>query len=46
MCDLDDPMDVVVYHRAMQSGCCGSHDEVYTDEETGRRFMVGFNYGH
>ena len=34
------------YERRREGGCCGSHDEEYLDEETGREFMIGCNYGH
>lgn len=34
------------YRRQQENGCCGRHDEVVTHPATGRRFLIGFNYGH
>jgi hypothetical protein len=34
------------YHRWQALGCCGSYDDEIVDRDTGRRFMIGFNYGH
>jgi len=33
------------YKSAKASGCCGFHDSVYTGPD-GRRYMIGFNFGH
>lgn len=34
------------YRNAVKHGCCGFADKEITHPETGRIFMVGFNYGH
>jgi hypothetical protein len=34
------------YQQRMDRGCCGFHDEYWTDKETGREFAIGCNFGH
>lgn len=34
------------YRRAENDGCCGFFDEVFTNPETGRSYLIGFNFGH
>lgn len=34
------------YKEAVDNGCCGSCDIIYTNKVTGNKFMIGFNYGH
>lgn len=34
------------YRRWQAIGCCGSYDAEIVDRDTGRSFMIGFNYGH
>ena len=34
------------YQEAVDSGCCGSRDELYTNPLTHRTFKIGFNFGH
>jgi hypothetical protein len=34
------------HEQIRQGGCCGSFDTEYHHYKTGRRFLLGFNYGH
>ena len=41
---LDSRADMKRFRKLRDRGCCGSHDEEIT--VLGRKFMIGFNYGH
>lgn len=41
---LDSRADMRRYRRQRDKGCCGSHDEEISI--LGRKFMIGWNYGH
>ena len=34
------------YQQAVDNGCCGSTDRLFTNRLTGNTFSIGFNYGH
>jgi hypothetical protein len=34
------------YSRALAQGCCGFIDRKVENTVTGKRFVIGFNYGH
>lgn len=34
------------YRQAMERGCCGSYDVMWTNHRTENTFWFGFNYGH
>jgi hypothetical protein len=41
---LDNRKDMKRYRKMEKRGCCGSFDQEVT--VNGRKFMIGFNYGH
>lgn len=45
VCEIGNPEDMVAYERQRETGCCGFHDEEI-DHSSGRKFFIGFNYGH
>ena len=42
--DVRKPEEVKIYEDHKSEGCCGYYDT--TVEYEGRRYMIGFNYGH
>lgn len=44
--EVKNEVEVAAYLEKKERGCCGEHDFVYYDVQTGRSFMVGFNFGH
>jgi hypothetical protein len=34
------------YNEQQKEGCCGFFDKEVTHKKTGRKFMIGFNFGH
>jgi len=45
VCDILNKEEVDEYEEVCSDGCCGSHDEVVT-APSGRKYRIGFNYGH
>jgi len=43
--ELTSQEEIADYNDQMKAGCCGYYDEIFT-HTSGRRFMIGFNYGH
>lgn len=46
VCRANDTTMSKRYSEIAGQGCCGSYDEPYVNPATGRRYWVGFNYGH
>jgi len=46
VCEVGDEQGEQDYQETFNLGCCGSYDEVFTHEQSGRKFRFGFNYGH
>ena len=44
--EVGDLVGEKLYANAVKHGCCGFTDEVVCDPKTGRRFKIGFNFGH
>lgn len=38
--------DELEYQQALERGCCGFSDTIVTHRKSGRKFRVGYNYGH
>lgn len=45
-CLVGDQESEGAYEDAKDRGCCGAHDEEWTDLATGLEYRIGFNYGH
>ena len=45
-CDLADEDQVAVFNEIAAKGYCGSCEKEFHHYRSGRRFRVGFNYGH
>jgi hypothetical protein len=46
VCDLANLFEVAEYELRRSKGCCGFFDKEIAHRPSGRRFRIGFNYGH
>lgn len=44
--DLDDDAEMAEYEEAERHGCCGFFSREVVHPETGKRILIGCNYGH
>lgn len=44
--DMDDELEMALFQDAEYNGCCGSYNEEVVHPTTGKRIMIGCNYGH